>query len=121
MVTYWLQEVNRANELSWHGPVSLSVTPVAPKLSLAQNWPNPLRSGTTFSFGNPMVGDVVLRVVDVSGRVVATLFDAFTPAGSHTVTWNGRDSSGNQVPSGIYFYHLRTTGGSVTRKMVVMR
>ena len=52
-------------------------------------------------------------------RVLAN--DSELPAGSHGMKWDGRDDAGRELPSGVYFYRLRTTGYDETRKMVMLR
>jgi flagellar hook assembly protein FlgD len=64
---------------------------------------------------------VRLDVFDVSGRLLATSVDAARGAGRHRVEWNGRDAGGSLVPSGIYFYRMKTAGFEATRKMILVR
>jgi len=59
-----------------------------------------------------------LRVIDLSGRVVRTLLSgAAAPRGS--VAWDGRDDSGNPVPSGSYFCYLQTGQDGLSRKFIL--
>ena len=62
-----------------------------------------------------------LRVYDAKGRLVATLVDGFRIAGPHSVVWNGQNSNGASVSTGVYFYSLQFGGESVTRKMVLLK
>jgi flagellar hook assembly protein FlgD len=50
---------------------------------------------------------VTLGVYDLLGRQVARLVNGHRAAGNYQESWNGRDNSGNQVRSGVYFYRLR--------------
>jgi photosystem II stability/assembly factor-like uncharacterized protein len=107
-------------------------------LELAQNYPNPFRSEATspaFGGGNPETniryelpndGNITLAVFDLNGRRVALLESGPKSAGQHLIRWNGRDSAGNRVPSGVYFYRLesRTPNAAVatlTKKMTVLK
>ncbi len=104
--------------------VSLAVseaTPVARSIVLRQNRPNPFNPTTEISFDLTESGRVSLQVIDVAGRLVRTLTDGQTAAGSHSVLWDGTDNNSHQVPSGIYLYHLITKEGKATRRMVLMR
>ena len=84
--------------------------------------PNPLRPGTEMAFTIPRSGPVELRVIDVSGRVVRTLLDEKVhEAGRHRVSWDGRDGSGHDVASGIYFAVLEAGGERRVRRMAVVR
>ncbi|MEE9270030.1 MAG: FlgD immunoglobulin-like domain containing protein [Candidatus Krumholzibacteria bacterium] len=67
-------------------------------------------------------GRVSLRIYDAGGRLVRTLVDANvrTP-GERQVMWDGRNTRGRRVASGIYFYRLQGPGFSKTRKMVLVK
>jgi hypothetical protein len=82
------------------------------EFSLAQNYPNPFNPETEISFALPEPSVVRLSVVDVLGRVIAVLEDRPLPAGYRTVRWNGRDSRGEAVGSGVYIYRITATGES---------
>jgi len=89
---------------------------------LHQNMPNPFNPMATIRYKVPAEGgDVLIEVFDVSGRRVRTLVDGRCDAGSHEVTWKGRDESGRRVSSGIYFYRLTTDGYTEMLKMVVRK
>ncbi len=94
-------------------------------VALGQNYPNPFNPMTVITFDVP--GDAgsghqaVLEVFDTRGRLVRTLFDGEVPAGSHEVTWNGKDDAGEQAGSGIYLYRLTVEGETVSRKMVMLK
>jgi len=63
-----------------------------------------------------------LKIFDILGREVATLVNEHKPAGNYTVEWNGTNSAGQMVGSGIYFYQLKTSSGFVeTKKMLMLR
>ncbi len=89
--------------------------------TLAQNLPNPFRGQTTLQYGVQTRNKASLKVYDSSGRLVKTLVDGDRPAGSYSVTWNGKDESGSQLPSGIYFCRLRAGDATATRKMILIR
>jgi hypothetical protein len=81
--------------------------------------PNPSRGHTVFSFTLPIAATAVLRVYDLTGRLVRTLMDERRPGGPGAVTWDGRDTAGRAVPSGRYFARL-LAGGSVSTTSVLM-
>jgi hypothetical protein len=99
------------------GPVSVPVT----KLALYQNEPNPFNPSTRIRFSLPARTRVLLRVYDVSGRLVRTLVEGVMDEGTKSVVWNGRNNEGRAVNSGVYFYTLQTGEGSITRKLVLLR
>jgi flagellar hook assembly protein FlgD len=66
-------------------------------------------------------GPVRLGVFDLRGRLVATLVDEIVAAGRHEVTWNGRDDSGRELPSGVYLSRLEAGGQVVHGRMTLVR
>jgi len=89
--------------------------------TLQQNVPNPFNPNTTISFCLHRPGHVTVEVLNVNGQLVRTLVIGVQSAGSHNVTWDGRNSTGQQVASGEYLYRLSTEEFSQTRKMVLLR
>ena len=83
--------------------------------------PNPGRSSAALSFTMPKEGKVRLAVYDLRGALVRTLMDEKSPAGNHQVCWDGRDSMGRPVASGVYFYRLEALGMSRTQKGLLLR
>jgi hypothetical protein len=83
--------------------------------ALHQNEPNPFNPATKIGFDLPQEGRVKLTVFDISGRRVASLVDGVLAQGRHEVPWQGRDDSGTEVSSGIYF--LRMEAGTFTDRI----
>jgi subtilisin family serine protease len=90
-------------------------------LALSQNVPNPFNPSTKISFALPTRGLVDLRVFDVRGALVRTLATGELDAGMHDYMWTGLSDEGVQVPSGVYFYRLRTAEGDITRSMTLVK
>ena len=88
---------------------------------LFQNYPNPFNPTTNIEFLLPRSGQVKIEIFNILGQKVRTLVDQRLRAGQKVVDWDGRDDSGKEVTSGIYFYRLRTSEFSQTNKMVVLR
>lgn len=91
------------------------------RYALWQNYPNPFNPATEIAFDLPRAGHVLLQVYNINGRLVATLVNGSMTAGRHTIEWAGRDASGREVTSGVYFYRLETSTASLTRKMLLLR
>jgi hypothetical protein len=100
---------------------------VNPKsFTLSQNVPNPFEKGTTISYTLPKKSNVSLKVYDITGREVVRLLKGEMDAGYHTLRWDGKDETGKEVSSGIYFYRVKSRIGQASeftkaRKMVVLR
>ena len=88
---------------------------------LDQNSPNPFNPTTAIRFTLSEKQTVTISVYDVNGRLVRTLLSGVRETGSHTVTWDGRDSAGVTVGSGVYFYRLDAGKFSDTKKMVLLK
>ncbi len=91
------------------------------KTAILGNYPNPFNPDTTIKFSLAEADHVKIDIFNMRGQVVRNLVYEHKTAGTHHVTWNGRDNHGEEVTSGIYFYRLTTTGTSETRKMMLLK
>ncbi len=91
------------------------------QFALFQNHPNPFNGGTVIEFELPSASHVRLEIFNVLGQQVAEPLNASRAAGKHRATWDGLFKNGRQAPSGIYFYRLQAAGGSLVRKMVLVK
>jgi len=92
-----------------------------PAYRLRQNSPNPFSRSTTIGFSLARGGYVDLTVYDVTGRRVRCLVQGISPAGHHTVAWDGRDATGTRVSPGVYFYRLRAGSFETVKKMLILQ
>jgi hypothetical protein len=89
----------------WTKGIKIAVA--APKeYKLYNNYPNPFNPSTKIAFELPKASRVKLIIYDIVGREVAQVADADYPAGYTELTWNGLNSHGTMVSSGVYFYRL---------------
>jgi hypothetical protein len=84
--------------------------------SLSQNYPNPFNPSTNISFSIKREGIVTLKVFDILGREVTTLFNEQLKAGQHSVNFNG-----SGLASGVYFYKLTTDDFSSVKKFQLLK
>jgi hypothetical protein len=80
---------------------------------------NPARQRVRLRYELPSAGPVSLNVYDIRGRLVAALLREFRETGAHLSAWDGRDSRGCRVASGVYVLRLSTQTGMTARKVVV--
>lgn len=99
-------------------PATTASIPAARNM-LFQNSPNPFYQATEIGFVLNTGGRVAVHVLDPSGRLVKTLIDENMPPGRHEVTWDGRNSSGQAVPPGVYFLKMKTGSYEETKKAVL--
>gem|GEM_PF-4190420 len=91
------------------------------KFALSANYPNPFNPSTTITFSLPEEGMARLAVYDLAGRLVKTLRQGRLEAGFHSVKWDGRNTLGDTVASGVYVYMLRFKDKILSRKMLLLR
>ena len=91
------------------------------RVIISQNRPNPFNSGTRIDYFLPRQSYVKLKIYNILGQDVKTLISGPRPAGRNSVYWNGCDSKGNEVASGIYLYRMKTDNQYQTRKMIIMK
>ena len=105
------------------GPTNSTGEPgdIPSQLFLSQNYPNPFNPSTTIRYTLPARSTVELAVFSVDGRLVRVLESGTKSMGTHEATWDGRDSHGALVASGVYLYRLKAGSFSETRKMVLMK
>ncbi|HVP58789.1 MAG TPA: FG-GAP-like repeat-containing protein [bacterium] len=97
-----------------------AATPGGP-VRLYQNSPNPFSPVTAIRFELARPDYVQLTIYDVAGRLVRSLVDGTSEAGSHSVAWDGSDDQGRQLPSGLYFYRMATREAVQTKPMALVR
>lgn len=88
---------------------------------LYPNYPNPFNSSTVISFDLPSQSRVRLSCYDITGALVTELANAVLAAGHHQIEWNGLDSKGHSVASGIYFAKLITDDYRAINKMILLK
>ena len=89
--------------------------------TLAPSFPNPSTGPTTIPFFLPTDEDILLTVMDFDGKVVKQLAFGHYPAGNHTVEWDGTNSAGTPVASGVYIYQLNTSDNVYGQQMIIQR
>ncbi len=102
-------------------------SPFPGTFALSQNHPNPFNSTTLIRYSIPDRNREVrphrttLKIYNILGQEVRTLVDEKQPAGYYQILWDGRDQTGEEVASGIYFYRLKAGKFNKVSKMVVLR
>jgi len=91
------------------------------EFQLYQNIPNPFNPQTSIAFSIPKAKNIKILIYDNRGRVVNTLLDKTMAAGEHVVKWDGKNSDGNFVSSGVYFYILKAPDLVKTGRAVLIK
>jgi flagellar hook assembly protein FlgD len=100
---------------------TVTIKTKANDLALHQNHPNPFNPSTTISFTLPKGSVTKLTIYDVTGKLITTHVNGTLDEGFKEVTWDGKDSRGNSMSSGVYFYRLKAGGKRFTKKMVLLK
>jgi serine protease AprX len=89
---------------------------------LYQNYPNPFNPSTWIQFYSPHPSDAEVVIYNVLGQKIKTLFfSEGAHQGINGRAWDGTDEWGKRVPSGVYFYQLRTPTLSDTKRMLLIK
>jgi hypothetical protein len=89
---------------------------IVTRYALHQNYPNPFNPSTTISYDILSASEVSLKIYDLLGREVATLFNGQQPAGRHSVTFDARD-----LASGVYLCRLSSANFAATTRLLLMK
>lgn len=91
------------------------------RFCLYQNYPNPFNSTTIINFDLPEAAETRMVIYNILGQQVAAPVDATLPAGSHSVTWDGRNSFGKRVSCGVYFYVISAREHHAVKKLLLLK
>lgn len=105
----------------FEAPEEATAVEIARRFAGVQSQPNPFNPKTTLHFTLERDQDVVLRIVDVRGRVVRTLDPGRLPAGAHAIEWDGRDDGGRDLSSGVYLARLQAGSSTSVEKMTLVK
>ncbi len=109
----------------WSKPFEVSVKNSEAELptsfSLSQNFPNPFNPETTIEFYLERPQLTTLKVFSTTGQLVRLLIQDKLASGRHAINFDGRNESGQTLPSGVYFYVLESPETQLTRKMILIR
>ncbi len=91
------------------------------QFQLFQNYPNPFNPSTQINFNLPQKSKVKIQIYNIRGELVATLLNKEAAPGRHKVVWDGRDTHGVQVASGVYIYRISAGGFKDSRRMTLLK
>jgi hypothetical protein len=92
------------------------------RFQLDQNYPNPFNGATRIVFELEKPGFAEMKVYDLLGRVVVTLFSGYANSGQTVISWNGYNNHGENLASGLYYYRLVFEGDKViTKHMTILK
>ncbi len=89
--------------------------------ALRQNYPNPFNPTTAIEYETAISSEITITISNILGQAVKTLRLGQVSAGIHSTSWDGTDSDGRPVASGVYFYRLSVGSNHIQRKMLLLR
>ena len=102
-------------------PTGMEEIDIPSTFSLRQNYPNPFNAETSIRFDLPEPSHVELAIYNLSGGKVKIIVNSYLERGPHTVVWNGQNSAGQEVSSGVYFYRLSTENRTEAKRMLLLK
>jgi len=85
------------------------------------NYPNPFNPSTSIKFATEKFSDVKLTVYSILGEEIKTVYSGNLASGTYSMTWDGKDRSGYNVPSGMYFYKVASDNRILSGKMLLLK
>ena len=126
---YWIESVDLGGNTSLHGPAQIDIpadedetAPDVLSVNGISNYPNPFNPSTVLAYKVSDATDASIVIYNTKGQIVKTFDElAVNENGNGSTEWDGSDSAGNQVSSGIYFYKLTAGQETYTSKMIMAK
>jgi photosystem II stability/assembly factor-like uncharacterized protein len=96
--------------------IEKNINHIPQTITLQQNYPNPFNPSTIFEYNIPVQSLVIVKIIDLLGREVATLVNEKKEAGRYTLPWNA-----SKMASGIYFYTFQAGEFRETKRMILLK
>lgn len=118
----WIDSQRRLYEYgTGQSDVNSEITTRPVGFALKQNAPNPFNPSTIIKYSVERKSHIVLTVFNLLGQRIRTLVDELRSKGSYSAEWNGKDETGDQVASGLYFYRIQVGSKSASKKMILLK
>jgi hypothetical protein len=91
------------------------------EFELRQNYPNPFNPTTVIQYALPKTSEVKIQIYNILGQKVRNLVDESQKPGYKMIHWDGKDDSGKEVSSGVYFYRIEAGNFVKCKKMILLK
>ncbi len=115
---FWNPWVVETSPVEWEEE-DLTLRPE--EFDLRQNYPNPFNPITVIQYALPKAFEVKIEIYNILGQKVRHLLDELQEPGYKTVQWDGKDDSGVEVSSGVYFYKIEAGDFVECKKMTLLK
>jgi len=95
--------------------------PKAAAIKLYQNYPNPFNIETRISYTMPNPGNVELTIYNILGQKITSLLNGYKDAGNHSIVWDGKNTNGFSVSSGVFFYKIQIGNFVQIKRMILVK
>ena len=116
-----IQDIFLANDTSVTIIVAGDMGPLPYDFRLGQNYPNPFNQATSISYTLLKSSDVTIYIYNAIGQMVRVMEGGHRDAGYYVIDWDGRGEDGEPAASGLYFYRMKTSSGSESKKMLFIK
>jgi hypothetical protein len=117
---YRLKQIDLDGTFKYSGIIEVDLAGIS-SYELNQNYPNPFNPNTSVRFQVPKSGAVTIKIYDMLGQEVRTLFAEEILSGTYTVDWDGLNDAGVQMGSGTYIYRMTAGDFIQSKKMVLLK
>ena len=115
--SYRLKQIDHDGKFTYSSAIEVTTSLTADDYKLSQNYPNPFNPSTKFSFAMKNAERTTVKIYNAVGQEVATLFNGIAQAGQvYLLTFDAKN-----LPSGIYFYVLRSQSRNDIKKMMLLK
>lgn len=126
---YWLESVSLSGESEYYGPLIVSInadgeepTPTVPQITQnLGNFPNPFNPNTNIRYSLAEAAQVKIGIFNYRGQMVRRLKAEHAGPGYFSLAFDGRDESGRELSSGVYFYRFEAGKVHSTHRMLLLK
>lgn len=115
---WFVDDINIGNGLGVAEELTLNLPPTAAQVSIL---PNPFMKAVNIAYALPNERRVKITIYDITGKVVRVLVDQKLKAGRYEAVWDGADTRGRRLASGVYFTHVALGDSRTMKKLVLIR
>lgn len=118
---YRLKQLDFDGSFSYSFEIDVEVDLTPDDFNLFQNYPNPFNPTTIIQFQVPKTTDVTIKIHDMIGQEIRTLFNGQITAGLHQIEWDGLNDAGLKMSSGSYIYRMTAGDFVQAREMILLK
>lgn len=115
---FWNPWVIKMTPVEWE---EVDQAELPKEFGLRQNYPNPFNPATIIEYALPKTSEVKIQIYNILGQKMSTLVNEPQEPGYKMIHWDGKDDSGKEVSSGVYFYRIEAGNFVKCKKMILLK